>query len=156
MPTAELRLVTFPSRRKSGDDGDERRLLWPEGRWPHQHVLRAASGAQVGPSLPEAAYPTPQAQTRPYGAARALKTQVGHDSCWVAAPMPSCPLEDCLLYQEPTIRFRPTPCHRKVRCGLQRVASLFVGKQPGAESWMAALEFEECFRGYPGWVNDSA
>lgn len=65
-------------------------------------------------------------------------------------------MEECLLYREATVRFRPTPCHRKVRCGLQRVASLWAGKQSGAAQWMADLELEEAFGGPPTWVKDSA
>ena len=65
-------------------------------------------------------------------------------------------MEECLLFKEPTVRFRPTPCRRKVRCGLQRGASMLLGKQYGVEQWLAALEVEDCFHGFPGWVMQQA
>lgn len=65
-------------------------------------------------------------------------------------------MEECLLYKAPTVRFRPTPCRRKVRCGLQRGASMLLGKQYGVEQWVAVLELEDAFHGIPGWVMERA
>jgi hypothetical protein len=65
-------------------------------------------------------------------------------------------MEECLLYKDAVIRHRPTPCHRKVRCGLQRGASMLLGKQYGVEQWMVCLENQDAFHGFPGWVMGQA